>query len=233
MTYDEKSLTKRIMTCLASSTNEAELLQNIGTQLFPDRWSQSGALIGRGTRPRLVATFGFDENARSSLLNYLHLEPFGQVLREGRPITFLDAEDFLYWNPHWTSSEVEAKPSLLIPIEVLSEPTVVWLRFEREVFPDSFRGLDRVVDLLGHAVNLLTTKRFIDVGADYLSRMQLNLRELEVARLVAEGATNYQVAKALHISESWVKKLLQQVFLKLGISSRRELESLREQIKAA
>ena len=48
----------------------------------------------------------------------------------------------------------------------------------------------------------------------------LTEREVEVARLVAEGRTNRQIAEALVISERTVAKHLDHVFAKLGVSSR-------------
>jgi DNA-binding CsgD family transcriptional regulator len=52
---------------------------------------------------------------------------------------------------------------------------------------------------------------------------RLSHRELEVARKVAEGLTNQQVARLLHISEPTVKFHLKQVFRKLGITCRSRL----------
>jgi DNA-binding NarL/FixJ family response regulator len=52
---------------------------------------------------------------------------------------------------------------------------------------------------------------------------QLSPREMEVARKVAEGLTNRQVARALHISEPTVKFHLKQVFRKLGVTCRSRL----------
>jgi DNA-binding NarL/FixJ family response regulator len=52
---------------------------------------------------------------------------------------------------------------------------------------------------------------------------QLSHRELEVARKVAEGLTNQQVARVLHVSEPTVKFHLKQVFRKLGIMRRSRL----------
>ncbi|WP_214411691.1 response regulator [Sphaerisporangium fuscum] len=45
-------------------------------------------------------------------------------------------------------------------------------------------------------------------------------RELEVLRLVARGAANKEVARALMISETTVKTHLKHVFAKLGVDSR-------------
>jgi DNA-binding NarL/FixJ family response regulator len=48
----------------------------------------------------------------------------------------------------------------------------------------------------------------------------LSAREIEVLRLVAGGATNADVGRALHISEATVKTHLLRVFTKLDVSDR-------------
>jgi ATP/maltotriose-dependent transcriptional regulator MalT len=48
----------------------------------------------------------------------------------------------------------------------------------------------------------------------------LSARELEVLRLVAAGKTNRQIAAALVVSEHTVARHLQNIFAKLGVSSR-------------
>jgi DNA-binding CsgD family transcriptional regulator len=53
----------------------------------------------------------------------------------------------------------------------------------------------------------------------------LSPRELEVARLVARGLTNAEVASVLGISRTTVATHLQRVFVRLGLSSRAELAS--------
>jgi DNA-binding CsgD family transcriptional regulator len=54
----------------------------------------------------------------------------------------------------------------------------------------------------------------------------LTHREVEVARLVAGGASNAEVARALSISEGTVKTHLVRVFAKLGVRSRTQLAVL-------
>jgi DNA-binding NarL/FixJ family response regulator len=52
------------------------------------------------------------------------------------------------------------------------------------------------------------------------SRHGLSERELEVLRLVASGKSNRDIAAALVISEHTVARHLQNIYAKLGLSSR-------------
>jgi DNA-binding CsgD family transcriptional regulator len=51
----------------------------------------------------------------------------------------------------------------------------------------------------------------------------LSARELEVAKLVAQGRTNRQVAEALSLSEKTIENHLGRIYAKLGVSSRAAL----------
>lgn len=63
------------------------------------------------------------------------------------------------------------------------------------------------------------------IAGRLLARMRspqpsLSAREIDVLRLVAEGATNSDVAARLHISDATVKSHLVHIYTKLGVSSR-------------
>lgn len=54
----------------------------------------------------------------------------------------------------------------------------------------------------------------------------LTEREHAITTLIRAGYSNKQIARRLHISESWVKKLNQAIFQKLGIKSRLEISKV-------
>ncbi len=57
----------------------------------------------------------------------------------------------------------------------------------------------------------------------------LSTRELEVLRLAAGGRTNQEIALELHLSINTVKRHLNNIFLKLGASSRTQAIALAQQ----
>jgi len=58
------------------------------------------------------------------------------------------------------------------------------------------------------------------------NRSMLTEREVAIAELVASGLSNQAIGKALHIAEITVKKALQSIFAKMGISSRTALTKI-------
>jgi DNA-binding CsgD family transcriptional regulator len=63
-------------------------------------------------------------------------------------------------------------------------------------------------------------------------RARLTPRQYEIAALVVDGATNCGVSAVLEISPNTVKKLLKQIFLRLGVHSRTELASMFRRVVA-
>ncbi len=86
-------------------------------------------------------------------------------------------------------------------------------RLELEAARDAFAALGAATDLA--RVDLL-----LEVATSASGSHGLTDREVEVIRLVAAGKTNRQVATELVISEHTAARHLQNIYAKLGISSR-------------
>jgi DNA-binding CsgD family transcriptional regulator len=64
-------------------------------------------------------------------------------------------------------------------------------------------------------------------AADPVSGLSdLSVAELQVLRLVAGGATNQDVARRLSVSEATVRKHLEHVYRKLGVTNRTAASAL-------
>jgi DNA-binding NarL/FixJ family response regulator len=80
---------------------------------------------------------------------------------------------------------------------------------------DAARG---VFDQLGAAPDLARLEELSALRRDLPAG--LTAREVEILRLLAAGQTNSEIAAALMISEHTVRRHLQNIFVKLGVSSR-------------
>jgi DNA-binding NarL/FixJ family response regulator len=66
----------------------------------------------------------------------------------------------------------------------------------------------------------------VSVSADVPAALALSRSELAVARLVATGLTNQEVTSQQYVSVKTIEYHLRNCFMKLDISSRRELTAL-------
>jgi DNA-binding NarL/FixJ family response regulator len=76
----------------------------------------------------------------------------------------------------------------------------------------------------GHAA---LDPRAVDVLTEYMCRQappprMLNLREVEILRLIAHGLTNKEIGKQLHLSENTVKGYVKDILSKLSVHNRIE-----------
>ena len=62
---------------------------------------------------------------------------------------------------------------------------------------------------------------------------QLTERELEVLRAIAEGKSNAAIAEELTLTKHAVEKHINSIFLKLGLASSSEADSVSKRVKAA
>ena len=77
-----------------------------------------------------------------------------------------------------------------------------------------------------HGVSVLLEHghvRCVLVVSPQAPRQALSPRELQIARLVADGATNHAIARSLDISLWTVSTHMRRIFAKLGVCSRAEM----------
>ena len=74
----------------------------------------------------------------------------------------------------------------------------------------------------GAALEASVAARLLERVAERSSGDQLSARELEVLRLLVEGASNKAIAGRLSLSENTVKSHISHIFGKLGVQSRAE-----------
>jgi len=90
----------------------------------------------------------------------------------------------------------------------------------REDLFTAIRAVYRGESLIQPAVAGKLLDRFAELSRQVQAPESLSGREIEVVKLMAEGAANKQIAAGLHISESTVKTHIQTIFQKLGVSDR-------------
>ena len=107
---------------------------------------------------------------------------------------------------------------------ILFNSTTVKLDQKRKM-----NGREQRPDLPPEYRNKLKTWRMAtyknNISNGQLGREALTVREREIAECVARKMSNKEIADQLFISENTVKTILQHIFAKLQISSRRELQS--------
>lgn len=215
-------LTKRIISGVAMSSNVEDLLAAIVCTAMDDRGAKSALLISSGLRNQLLADYGLSLLEKTTLTEVVFGEPSTQAIRTGSTLFYADAEEFLHWNPHWAQDcRFKATSCVLVPIQNISEQLLLWINFKSPMESHGFT--EENLELLRFTILTILIRDRSPKRTIPVSRLELTDREIAVTELVSRGATNYQVARRLNISESWVKKILQIVFMKLGIHSRQDL----------
>ncbi len=90
---------------------------------------------------------------------------------------------------------------------------------------EAIRATNRGESVLPPSVASVVVKR-LSGGVDQEGRVNLTERELEVLALVAQGLTNDQIARQLHLSTRTVEAHLTHIYNKLNVSSRTEAAML-------
>jgi|GEM_PF-2039212 len=103
---------------------------------------------------------------------------------------------------------------------------VLWCRGDGDLGQADLALLRRSQPLLEQAYALALDLPVAEQPVDVLTPAGLTPRELEVARLAAEGATNAEIGRALYVSLATVKTHMTRVLTKTGARSRTELVML-------
>jgi len=90
----------------------------------------------------------------------------------------------------------------------------------REDLFKAIRAVHRGESLIQPAIAGKVLDRFAELSRQVQVPEALSDREVEVLRLMADGAANKEIAAGLSISESTVKTHIQTIFQKLGVSDR-------------
>lgn len=85
------------------------------------------------------------------------------------------------------------------------------------------RDLSKMSAICSHFSACLSVLRSRNILNDHPHIMLLTKREIQIARLVAQGLTNAEIGKELWISQNTVKQALKRMFRKLAVSTRTEM----------
>ena len=87
--------------------------------------------------------------------------------------------------------------------------------------PEAIRAVARGERLLSPRLVDRTLRQFQELASERIRRESgLNREDLQILEMIAEGATNQQIARALFRSEITVKKRMQEITRKLGAANR-------------
>jgi NarL family two-component system response regulator YdfI len=126
------------------------------------------------------------------------------IAAESPPIRLVAAES----NPTWVSDALRAGVRGVIPRDAP----------ESEIITAIEAAASGLIVLHPQSLDAALANR-VSVGA---RTEELSPREIEVLRLIAEGASNKTIAWRLNISEHTVKFHVNSIFSKMGVSSRTE-----------
>lgn len=183
-------------------------------------------------------------------------DAFADVARVGDPIAAIRAAtaETVFWvgaaDPISIKSLRRARPDLpLIAISLKPDAQEAMAAFESGAsgychalaVPELLRQVDVVVrngglwvgpDLMTRAV--VATSRLEPDGAEHLRTLaDLTQREIEVAELVASGASNKEISSTLGITLRTVKAHMGAIFEKLAVRDRLQLVLMLRKAKAA
>ncbi len=172
----------------------------------------------RNVAPDLFAWFQLEANKQIRVGNYIKLET---------------GEEGYVFEINWNNTRIKALDgsTIIVPNNWLLQHTVINygdpLKKARETFP--FNSRVRSTELTGHKEESLRGLAGIaDAGKAHSvktpeAKSSLSEREREIARLIAEGIRNKEIAQRLFIAENTVKVHVKNILKKLELRNRQQL----------
>lgn len=171
------------------------------------------------------------------VLRYSRTDPFAPARLAGSRAPLLTVDD-LGGREIFTRSEYggeflaelgyahELRVYLRDPVGVTATLVLVRRHGDHAFSRDELTFLRRAQPAIELSYSCATASQLVFEHGDALSGRGLTPREIDVARLVAGGASNRDVAATLLLSESTVKTHLKRVYAKLEVHSRTQLALL-------
>ena len=209
-------------------------LMRMLTRLVPSH-SACFYLVDRDLRAHSHSLLNFSYQALPAYVNeYWNLDPFHPRfyadtdlkiagldqarLRAGDRFTRYQAE---FFRPHGIAHEVEVfvreQGRIVAGISLLRSPD------EGPFSEADLALLNKVHDFVEYTVTQFYLSRLMDGEDEIANRYGLTGRQIDIVRMIRNGATNDEVARQLSIGLPTVKTHLQRLFSRLAVTSRTEL----------
>lgn len=228
----EEFNTSRVITCLTEEPEGKMRIRRQITQQSLQPISEKSALFDRyhdllldiGERRPLVVlqddTFAFAQDVRSEMMGYDILSMIMvPLVYRGKlmGLIHLDQSDFLRL---WTVSEINLLTRIANQLAIALAQSKLYQIVEAQ--STSINKLTELCSQLNDVVN--STKELTErTESRERVRVKLSSRELEVLKKVAQGLSNKEIAKALHITEGTTEVHVSRLRKKLAVSSRAAL----------
>lgn len=228
MTDSELFLAKLLLKAMANSKSPDDFLKLMVHSVLKKYNARGIVLVTVNNQSRfdIRSFYGLEETT----LDYLSAEtltatPLGAAILNSEVYTFRYSKQALEMFPSVKKLHEAWVSSIVIPFET-SDSLIgaCWITFNETLDDSALSKTEIELIQLAAELSLNFEKDRANRNL-YKSGLeaQLTEKEKEIAKLILAGLTNYQIAKRINISESWVKKINQLIYKKLGIQSRAQL----------
>lgn len=227
----EEFNTSRVITCLTDEPEGKMRIRRQITQQSQQPISEKSPLFDRyhdllldiGERRPLVVlqddTFAFAQDVRSEMINYDILSMIMvPLVYRGKlmGLLHLDQSDLRLW----TVSEINLLTRIANQLAIALAQSKLYQLVEAQS-----TSINKLTDLCSQLNDVVNSTKELTERTESRERVRVKLstRELEVLKKVAQGLSNKEIAKALHITEGTTEVHVSRLRKKLAVSSRAAL----------